>query len=160
MKSQEILNYLVMFFMLAIISLFQRGDGFAETSLESSLRTSVTEYAAGELKDPFKGMRVELKEEPPVLIKDPGLDLNKPLPTLRVQGLILGVMPQAIISNKVYAVGDKIGNYTILDISNDGVTISFDSERYTLSSPIDEKLREKNEKELEEKKLKEEQDEK
>jgi hypothetical protein len=159
MKSQEILNFLVMFFMVAVISLFQKGDSLAETALENYLRPSIAEYTAGELKDPFKGTKVELKIEPE-LKKVQTPDLNKPSPALRVQGLILGVIPQAIISNKVYAIGDKIGNYTVLDISNDGVTISFESERYTLPSPVDEKLREKIEKELKEKKLKEEQDEK
>ncbi|MCX5701829.1 MAG: hypothetical protein NTW64_02470 [Candidatus Omnitrophica bacterium] len=130
-----------------------------ETVSETSLRPSVIEYTADKLKDPFQGLKVKLKEEPEIT-KEQAPALDKPLPALRVKGLIWGAIPQAIIENKIYSIGDKIGNFTVLDISNNGVTISFGSERYTLPSPVDEELKKKIEKELKEKKLKEEQDEK
>lgn len=159
MKNKKRIIFSHIFLIAGLILLFQKCDMAAETVSETSLRPSVIEYSADKLKDPFQGLKVKLKKEPE-LTKEQTPAIVKPLPTLRVQGLIWGAIPQAIIENKIYSIGDKIGNFTVLDISNDGVTISFENERYTLPSPVDEELKKKIEKELKEKKLKEEQDEK
>jgi hypothetical protein len=48
------------------------------------------------------------------------------LPTLSVQGLIWGSnKPQAIINNKVFNIGDQIEGAKIIEISKDGVKLSY-----------------------------------
>lgn len=96
------------------------------------------EYRGRDLKDPFRtpfeekapspGGPAEKPEAPPVQ--------EKPLPALKVQGIVWGGhFPQAIINDKVVKVGDAIEAVTISGIDKNGVEVIFEQTKYRLSSP-------------------------
>ncbi|MFH0855035.1 MAG: hypothetical protein V1869_00750 [Candidatus Omnitrophota bacterium] len=102
------------------------------SSKEEATRPAVVYLSRG-LKDPFKPFVTEKKAED---IKN-ALKEVKPLPEMKVQGLIWGgVFPQAIINNKVVKVGDSIGEVKITAISAKGVTVLFANMQHELSSPV------------------------
>ncbi|MDD5246320.1 MAG: hypothetical protein PHS09_02875 [Candidatus Omnitrophica bacterium] len=97
------------------------------------------EYKGEGLRDPFRG-RIETRA---------GAKASSGPPPLTVQGVIWGTsLPQAIISGKVVKIGDTIEKARIIDITKEGVTIFYEGQQYTLSSPgiVDMKSQEKKEK--------------
>jgi hypothetical protein len=53
-----------------------------------------------------------------------------------VQGVIWGgIMPQAIINNKIVNIGDVIEGAEVIEISKKGVTLLYKKRKYTLPSP-------------------------
>jgi predicted HAD superfamily phosphohydrolase len=91
------------------------------------VRPSV-EYKAEKLKDPFQGRAEEGEMASDAISVGP--------PALSIQGLVWGgVLPEAIINNKIVKVGDTIENARIIDINKEGVTIFFNGQQYTLPSP-------------------------
>ena len=100
-------------------------------------RTQI-KYQSGQLRDPFATclVRVVKKEESQQAVKDqlaaPIIDLD----TFKVEGIIWGgKMPQAIINDKVLAVGDTINGAQILSIDKKGITLNFSGQIVNLSSP-------------------------
>jgi len=95
---------------------------------ERSRGANTAEYKAEGLRDPFQGEKIEIKEP-----EAPGE--TKPLPALKVQGIVWGGnSPQAIINNKVVGVGDTIEGVRITGINNSVVTVSFGNRPYNLST--------------------------
>jgi hypothetical protein len=61
---------------------------------------------------------------------------KKPLPELKVQGVIWGGnFPQAIVNNKVLKVGDTVEGVEIKSIDKKGITVLFEGSESTISSP-------------------------
>lgn len=90
------------------------------------------EYKAQGLRDPFWPLVTE-KEASSAAVPVQA----KPLPNFNVQGLVWGgVLPQAIINNKVVKKGDVLGEAKIVEIGKEGVTILFDNKEYTLSPSV------------------------
>ncbi len=85
------------------------------------------EYKAEDLRDPFE------MEQPKEQIEE------KPLPSLKAQGIVWGgSFPQAIINNVVVRIGDTIEEARIISIAKNSVTVFFGNRQYNLStsSPI------------------------
>ncbi len=84
------------------------------------------EYRSAGLRDPFQTYLITdkiVKEQAPVMdnLTKPEINFSE----LKVQGVIWGTkVPQAIINNKVYIVGDKIDDAEIISIDNKGVGLS------------------------------------
>jgi len=98
---------------------------------EEIVRPIVTYSGAG-LKDPFAPAVVKEKKEQETEAR---VEV-KPLPELKVQGLLWGgIFPQAIINNKVVRVGDTLGEVKITAITKEGVTVLFANMEHKLSSP-------------------------
>jgi len=95
------------------------------------------EYTAEDLEDPFKEEEVVI-EAPPVETPPE----KKPLPELKIQGIIWGgIFPQAIINNKIIKKGDVIDEARVVDINKDGVVLLYQGEEYKLPSPALENLK-------------------
>ncbi|MCX5700817.1 MAG: hypothetical protein NTZ63_04685 [Candidatus Omnitrophica bacterium] len=89
------------------------------------------QYRSGDMRDPFVS-QISKKDEKSVEQID-----APPLPQFTVQGLIWGgVLPQAIINNKVYKVGDTIEEARITDISREGIKVYFHRHEYTVPAPV------------------------
>jgi hypothetical protein len=120
---------LVMFIMAFILI----GTGFAkaeETKVPEGSKGAVKiEYKAEDFRDPFQNENIEIQEEPQAPAEP------RPLPVLEVQGIIWGGnFPQAIINSKVLGIGDTIEGVRIIDINNSRVIVSFDRQKYNLST--------------------------
>lgn len=103
-----------------------------EPASEVALKPNTVEYKSGGLRDPF------YQEKKPEVIKkmEEAPTQKKPLPTLKIQGIVWGSsMPQAIINNKVLKIGDKIEDASIVEINREGIVILFEKQKYSLSSP-------------------------
>lgn len=105
-------------------------EGFAEIIAKPNV-----EYTADGLRDPFEGYLSEQEEASQV--PPPPEEQEVPaLPPLTIQGIIWGGrFPLGIINNKVVKIGDTIEGAQIIDISKDGVIVSFADRQYNLSSP-------------------------
>jgi hypothetical protein len=95
-------------------------------------------YKSGQLRDPFQSYLQ--KEETKPSVQGQGVsNLVQPkinLDTLVVQGIIWGgKIPQAIINNKVLAVGDLIEGAKILSIDKGGIALDLSGEIINLSAP-------------------------
>lgn len=91
------------------------------------------------LKDPFRSP--EEKEKPPEEIPEAEAVEARPLPELRVQGLIWGgKIPQAIVNGTVVTVGDVISEARIEAIGRSGITVFFDKRSYDIFSPAQKTL--------------------
>lgn len=96
------------------------------------------EYKSAGLRDPFQTYIIEEKkvnaQEAEVIT-----DLAQPetnFSELKVQGIIWGTkMPQAIINNNVYLIGDKIEDAEILSIDKRGVNLSSAKGIVSLAAP-------------------------
>ncbi|HLD82563.1 MAG TPA: hypothetical protein VI976_01270 [Candidatus Omnitrophota bacterium] len=104
----------------------------ASVSEEVVVNRPKEEYKGEGLADPFKDVfRAAASisgSEAPVEAK--------PLPILKVQGIIQGGrFEQAIINNKIVKVGDTINEAVITKIEKHGITVLFDNKTYHLSSP-------------------------
>ena len=55
------------------------------------------------------------------------------LPLLKLQGILWGEKPQAIINRKVLSVGDRIEEAEVTSVTPDGVTLSFNGQEINLT---------------------------
>lgn len=100
------------------------------TAEETIIRPRV-EYDSESLKDPFLGVGAEKPAEEQAVSAE-----KMPLPTLTVQGVIWGgIMPQAIINNKVVKTGDTIDEARIISIDKEGVTVFFQGRQVKIPAP-------------------------
>ena len=138
MKSRNKI-FLVFFLVALLISLLKEIKALPQAPSEASLRPIVTEYKAEGLKDPFEGKeeqfiaQAKAREVVPV----PEVPVQKrPLPALTVQGVVWGGrFPQAIVNDKIVKIGDIVEEARIIDINKSGITVSFDNQQYSLTSP-------------------------
>lgn len=96
-------------------------------------------YESGRLRDPFQPY---LGDKPVIQFQSAGslAQSNINLDAFKVQGIIWGGrMPQAIINNKVLAVGGLINEAKILNIDKNGVTLSIAGQVINLPAPGYEK---------------------
>lgn len=121
------------------------GIGFCNIALAQEgvaagvISRSAVEYKSGGFRDPFqpplvkqkkKATRVEqAKQVKKVDLLQPGSDIGN----LKVQGIIWGgKIPQAIINDEVFSVGDTIEGIEILSIDKNGITLSSSGEANNL----------------------------
>lgn len=104
-----------------------------ETQIASEqISRPAMEYTADKSRDPFRSIIVNTDEAG----RGKSTGSERPLPTLKVQGIIWGGrFPQAIINNKVLKVGDSIEEAKIISIDKDGVSLFFSGRKYDLASP-------------------------
>lgn len=98
------------------------------------------EYKSAGLRDPFQTyIKVEEKKaSQPVETVNYSQQKNR-FEGLKVQGIIWGTkMPQAIINNRVYIVGDKIDDAEILSINDNGIELSSATGIVSLAAPRQE----------------------
>jgi type II secretory pathway component PulC len=104
----------------------------------ASFSPSSAVYTSASLRDPFedylspktktkKGLKPVTAEEE---------EKPKPLPAFTIQGIIWeGVIPMAIINDKVVKVGDVIEGANIISIDKEGVNFLYYGREYKLSAP-------------------------
>ena len=94
--------------------------------VEPAAKRPLLEYTSGGLRDPFQTYITQEKKvdtQAQVITDLPKPETN--FSGLKVQGIIWGTkMPQAIINDRVYIVGDKIEESEILSIDKKGVNLS------------------------------------
>ena len=92
----------------------------------------VVTYQSQDLRDPFQSIIVSKVKTPVV-----AADKKEPLPdlsNLKVQGIIWGGrIVQALIDNKVYAVGDKLEGGEITSIDKNEIVLDFSGQVVNLS---------------------------
>lgn len=94
------------------------------------------EYNAYNLKDPFEDFLMRQKQKEEASKQVGGEQGLRALDNLNVKGVIWGgLIPQAIINDKVVKVGDVIEGAEIIDISKEGVMLIFNKRMYKLASP-------------------------
>ncbi|MFH0738272.1 MAG: general secretion pathway protein GspB [Candidatus Omnitrophota bacterium] len=116
---------------LILVAIFYAGrlPAAEKSSTGQFLKAEKVEYAADEAGDPFAGEEIEKPVQQQEIKK-------KPLPELKIQGLIWGgKLPQAIINNKVVMVGDTLEDVRIVEINKDGLILYFEGQPYNLTSP-------------------------
>jgi len=102
-----------------------------EGTADGMISRPVVEYKSGALRDPFQPamekkeekvvQEVQQKQEKKIDLIQPGSDIGN----LKVQGIIWGGrIPQAIINDQVFNVGDTIEGIEILNIDKNGITLS------------------------------------
>ncbi len=93
-------------------------------------------YESSALRDPFRSCLVKEGAASGTQSTSKLAQLKINLDTLVVQGVIWGgKIPQAIINNKVLAVGDLIEGGKIISIEKSGIILNFSGEIVTLSTP-------------------------
>jgi hypothetical protein len=91
-------------------------------------------YTASGLRDPFEDW-VNKTDVSEIGISRK-TEEEKPLPELKVQGVIIGRVTQAIINNKFVKPNDVIDGVTIVSIDREKITLLFENKQYTIESPI------------------------
>lgn len=97
----------------------------------------IVEYKAKEFRSPFFSP-FHIKVEPQAAQEKAAqaIEQEKPLPALKVQGIIWGgIFPQAIINDKVVKIGDTIEGVRILSVDKEGIAVFFEERKYSLPSP-------------------------
>ncbi|MCX5702876.1 MAG: hypothetical protein NT066_00020 [Candidatus Omnitrophica bacterium] len=97
------------------------------------------EYKATDFRSPFWSpfhVKADLsaanKRAGEVKVVEP----EKPLPLLKVQGVIWGgSFPQAIVNDKVVKIGDTIDGVRILSIDKENIVVFFEKKEYKIPSP-------------------------
>ena len=97
------------------------------------------EYKATGFRSPFWGpfhVKADLsaakKKAGEVEVVEP----EKPLPLLKVQGVIWGgSFPQAIVNDKVVKIGDTVDGVRILSIDKENIVVFFEERKYKIPSP-------------------------
>lgn len=125
-------NYVLLLFIAAALIGLCHIASAQEITAEGGISRPVVEYKSGSLRDPFQAptekketkaaQEVQEKQErKTTILIQPGSDMGN----LKVQGIIWGgKMPQAIINDQVFSVGDSIEGSEILDIDKNGITLS------------------------------------
>lgn len=95
------------------------------------------DYKSTDLRDPFETCIITKKKINSRVQGDLGTAQPKvDFSDVKVQGIIWGTkMPQAIIDNKVYIVGDKIKDAEIVSIDKEGVNLSTVAGIVNLAAP-------------------------
>jgi len=112
------------FFIVKVINFSYFALAQEETVDAITVRPEV-EYKSNQLRDPFqtyiiKEKKVQAQVQDSGSLAQTTIDPNK----LKVQGIIWGTkMPQAIINDKVYIVGDLIEGAEILSIDKQGIKL-------------------------------------
>lgn len=121
------------------------GIGFCNIALaqegiaDGVISRPVVEYKSGGFRDPFQPPLVkqekkvtqveQAKQVKKIDLIQPGSDIGN----LKVQGIIWGgKIPQAIINDEVFSVGDTIQGIEILSIDKTGITLSSSGEANNL----------------------------
>jgi len=121
---------IIILFISIIIFLTNRTKAVEVAIPGGTSGTDKIEYKSEALRDPFQQEEKEIKKEPEAPLE------TKPLQSLQVQGIVWGSsLLQAIINNKVVGIGDAIEGVRIIDIAKNGVTVIFEKQKYSLSSP-------------------------
>jgi hypothetical protein len=111
-----------------IFSVFSGANALAEEQ--------AVEFKPQNDKDPFRkpyGKDMEKKTDEATIAVP---KVEKPLPSFTVQGIFWGgKFPQAIIDDQVVKVGDTIKEARIVDITREGITVSFDDKIHTITAP-------------------------
>ncbi|MBU1727428.1 MAG: general secretion pathway protein GspB [Candidatus Omnitrophica bacterium] len=146
--TRKIAVFLALILALPSVVLATKGEFDAYKELEKSQVPSgamgtyvkpTFQYKAGNLRDPFKPEQEEVKEQKIGLL--PVIKEKKPLPSLNVQGLVLGgAFPQVIINNTILKVGDKISDVSIVNIEKKGITVNYSDAEYILPAPADQPI--------------------
>ncbi len=129
----------ILFLLIMCILFFRKSSGLEESKnpAQEAMELPGVVYKAEDQRDPFREYLLEEELKPEETVKP----VQVPLPALTIQGIIWGGrVPQAIINNKVVKTGDTIEGVRIADISRDGISVFFNEQRYTLSSPSAENL--------------------
>ncbi len=95
------------------------------------------EYKSGGLRDPFTTYIIQEKKVNVQVEATPDFaQMEAKFSELKVQGIIWGTkMPQAIINDKVYTVGDKVDEAEISSIDNKGINLSTAAGMVHLAAP-------------------------
>lgn len=138
MKKELILSFLI----IAVTCIPGRALFAAKieeeiTKLEESVKPPlvtierpVVTYNSRTYADPFK------LRKPADIAETAEAEKEKPLPELKIQGIVWGgTLPQAIINGKIVKIGDTIEEVKILDIHKDGVDVIFNSRQYQILAP-------------------------
>ncbi len=131
-RHRASLSILLGILFIPLVSPLLETQAAQEPASEVALKPNAVEYKSGGLRDPF------YQEKKPEVIKkiEEAAAQKKPLPALKIQGIVWGSsIPQAIINNKVLKIGDKIEDVSIVEINREGVVISFEKQKYNLPSP-------------------------
>lgn len=108
--------------------------GVNANAQQDAVQRPQIEYKVQGLRDPFEPLVREERKDTKVVS---AVEV-KPLPSLTVQGMIWGgVMPQAIINNKIVKVGDTIEGVKIKSINKEGVTVLFANKEHKLSTSLE-----------------------
>ena len=130
MKKHE--RLLIGFLFILLVFSPGRIKAAKEVAPEVLLKPNIVEYKSGNMRDPFYQ-----EKKPEVIKKIEEVPVEKkPLPALKIQGMVWGGdFPQAIINNKVVKIGDTIEGASIVQINKEGVVILFEKQKYSLPSP-------------------------
>ena len=127
---------LFVFFLCCLIDLCSAA--WAQEDIpEAIANRQPVEYKSEGLRDPFqtyivKEKKVDTQQQKKAELAQWETKLNE----LKVQGIIWGTkMPQAIIDNNVYIVGDKVDNAEIVSINNKGVDLMTAAGVINLAAP-------------------------
>lgn len=130
-------KYILFIFLLTGINFVYTALAEENTAQGVIIRPQI-KYKSSQLRDPFQSYLIKEDKDQGVQAQDEG-NLVKPtidLNLLEVQGIIWGCkIPQAIINNKVLAIGDSINGAEILSIDKGGITLNFAGEILNLSAP-------------------------
>lgn len=112
-------------------NLEKTGQVVVNKEIQRVVRPNV-EYRAKGLRNPFEQPITDSASEDGGSL---GLQKEKALPSLTVQGIIWGgSFPQAIINGKVVKIGDVIEGVDIVNISKEGVTVLFAGVEHKLTT--------------------------
>lgn len=139
LKTQKVLSQLGFFiFIIFFLSQAALGEKKAAAGLDDSILRPLVVSGAGELNNPFLNLiEAEIKKETankPQDIKKG--NAVKSLPAYTIQGVIWGTeLPQAIINNKVFKIGDMLDEAKVENIDKNGVIVSLNGTLFTLNAP-------------------------
>jgi hypothetical protein len=137
---KRLIKKFVISFIIIFTSSTIEAQSMMENAQEISLRPKI-EYKSEGSRDPFQPSRKEEKVIKQEAQLPPQPVSQVPLPALTISATVWGgVFPQAIINDKIVKPGDSIEGVDIVDISKDGITVSFANRIYNLPSSIGENL--------------------
>jgi len=130
MTNNRVILILFVSFIGTAIS-FKTAKAAEATATEGSKEKNEIEYKSEDLRNPFQEEKAETKEDPQEPVE------TGPLPDLSIQGMVWGgILPQAIINNRVLKIGDTIEGARITDINKSGVTLFFGNRKYNLTTTL------------------------
>lgn len=133
----RIFKYIIFIFFIAKAIDFSCFVLAQENTVDALIVRPEVEYKSSQLRDPFqtymvKERKVQTQAQHTGSLAQAVINPND----LKVQGIIWGSkMPQAIINNKVYVVGDLIEDAEILSIDKKGIKLSSAAGIISLAAP-------------------------